>query len=302
MRPRCSRPTTRDDASSAAAMRQVEPAPQGSLDDARGSAARSSKGVGSSRSHAEEGLEDLADRLAEAFGGVLHARGLRAESRSPRAPRGARGRGRACAPARTRARTSRDAEQEQITRAVERALRARPARGSASRRARRSAPSPRRPAAARHRVDQRDDTATGKQPEQDAARGEPQQADALRGGPRRALARASPRAAGRGRSRRRTSPSRSRASAATSATPAATTGTSMLRYGLAARAVNRKLCSSSHSETKPLDGGSPALASTPTSVVPRDPGHEAHQAAELAEAALVRWHAARRRCRGRAGS
>ena len=31
--------------------------------------------------------------------------------------------------------------------------------------------------------------------------------------------------------------------------------------------VNRKLCSSSHSETKPPSGGSPALASTPTSVI-----------------------------------
>ena len=57
--------------------------------------------------------------------------------------------------------------------------------------------------------------------------------------------------------------------------------------------VNRKLCSSSHSETKPLSGGSPALASTPTSVEPGDPRHAADQPAELAEAALARWRAAR---------
>ena len=31
--------------------------------------------------------------------------------------------------------------------------------------------------------------------------------------------------------------------------------------------VNRKLCSSSHSETKPPSGGRPALASTPSSVI-----------------------------------
>ena len=40
----------------------------------------------------------------------------------------------------------------------------------------------------------------------------------------------------------------------------------MLRKEFGRPGVNRKLCSSSHSETKPLSGGRPALASTPTSV------------------------------------
>ncbi len=51
--------------------------------------------------------------------------------------------------------------------------------------------------------------------------------------------------------------------------------------------VNRKACSSSHSETKPLSGGSPAIASVPTSAEPRHPGHAVDQAAELAETALL---------------
>ena len=40
----------------------------------------------------------------------------------------------------------------------------------------------------------------------------------------------------------------------------------MFRNGFGKPGVNRKLCSSSHSATKPLDGGSPALAMIPTSV------------------------------------
>jgi hypothetical protein len=54
--------------------------------------------------------------------------------------------------------------------------------------------------------------------------------------------------------------------AITSATPAANTGTSILRYGLGRPPVKRKLCSMSHSEAKPLEGGRPAHAITPTRV------------------------------------
>ena len=57
------------------------------------------------------------------------------------------------------------------------------------------------------------------------------------------------------------------ASAATSTTPAAKTGISIRRYGLGISPVKRSPCRRSHSETKPLDGGSPALAITPTSEV-----------------------------------
>ena len=38
----------------------------------------------------------------------------------------------------------------------------------------------------------------------------------------------------------------------------------MFRNGFGRPGVNRKLCSSSHSDTKPLNGGRPALANTPT--------------------------------------
>ena len=61
----------------------------------------------------------------------------------------------------------------------------------------------------------------------------------------------------------------------------------MFSSGLGRPGVNRKLCSSSHSETKPPSGGSPALASTPTQREPGHPGHGADQAAELAEVALA---------------
>ena len=47
---------------------------------------------------------------------------------------------------------------------------------------------------------------------------------------------------------------------------AATTGISMVSSGTGRPVVNRKLCSSSHSDTKPPSGGNPALASTPSSV------------------------------------
>ena len=40
----------------------------------------------------------------------------------------------------------------------------------------------------------------------------------------------------------------------------------MFSSGSGRPGVNRKLCSSSHSETKPPSGGSPALAMTPISV------------------------------------
>ena len=40
----------------------------------------------------------------------------------------------------------------------------------------------------------------------------------------------------------------------------------MFSSGSGRPGVNRKLCSSSHSETKPPSGGRPALASTPSSV------------------------------------
>jgi hypothetical protein len=46
----------------------------------------------------------------------------------------------------------------------------------------------------------------------------------------------------------------------------------MFRKALGKPGEKRKLCSSSHSETKPPSGGRPALASTPTRVTQASQG------------------------------
>ena len=51
-----------------------------------------------------------------------------------------------------------------------------------------------------------------------------------------------------------------------SATSPAPSGSSMLTNVCGTSKANRKACSSSHSETKPFNGGNPAMARVPTSV------------------------------------
>ena len=80
-------------AATSAPERQVQPVPDVVADDRRGSAARGRTAT-AARARCGRRLEDLADRLAEAFGRVLHARRLLAESRNPTAARAARGRDR----------------------------------------------------------------------------------------------------------------------------------------------------------------------------------------------------------------
>ena len=68
------------------------------------------------------------------------------------------------------------------------------------------------------------------------------------------------------------------------------------------RCANRNDWSSSHSETNPFNGGSPAMASAPISVSPRNPGHAVDEAAEVAKVALAGGVQHRPRARETAGS
>ncbi len=72
-------------------------------------------------------------------------------------------------------------------------------------------------------------------------------------------------------------------SAATSATAAATTGTSMFRNEVGRLVVNRNVCSSSHSDTNPDSGGSPDAARAPTSV-----SHATHGIVRISPPSLPR--------------
>ena len=214
-----------------------------------------SNGVGSSRSHAEERLEDLADRLAEALGGVLHARGLPAGSRSPTAPRGACDRGRACAPARRPTRSTAATPQQEDHRAVAGALERRRA-PAASRAATTCGPRP-SPTSSRVTGSMSCDDLDRQQAEQHAAGDQPDAGRRAPSGRRRAacasrrLARLAEeddaeeldhRVAGqRGDQRDQRRDHRDQ----------------HVEERIRQPGVNRKLCSSSHSETKPFERRQP---------------------------------------------
>ncbi len=112
---------------------------------------------------------------------------------------------------------------------------------------------------------ERGDDRHRREPEQDTARREPREPDALE---QTAIPRARARALSRGRPRKMTPKNFTMtypASAAQSATSAAPMGISRLTNECGIWSANRNDCSSSHSETKPLSGGSPARASAPMS-------------------------------------
>ena len=90
MRPCCSHATAVGDALHERAERHVEPAARCGRRPSTRYRGAGRTGVGSSRSMREERLEDVADRLAKALRGVLHARIEPRETAVPRRARGGR--------------------------------------------------------------------------------------------------------------------------------------------------------------------------------------------------------------------
>ena len=173
---------------------QVEPVPELVVDD-DAVARLAVEGRRQLALHAKERLEDLADRLAEALGRVLHARGLPREAAVP-------GRRAAEAPvveaAHQHERPARSSPPGRAGRSPGRSSRARVDRREQPAAGGHGLAQAGRDELARDRVDQLDEL-DREQAERDAAARQPDQADALPGPGVVGVRQAAPRAAGRGR-------------------------------------------------------------------------------------------------------